>query len=80
MARIEGVEAGKAGLITRIAYWMTKRKIGRVVLPIKITAHHPRLLRALGGMEMGQEAARTVEAPLKILASIKVASLVGCPF
>jgi hypothetical protein len=80
MARIEGLEVSQTGLFARIAYWMTKRKLGKVILPIKITAHHPRLLRAMGGMEMGQEAARTVDANLKILASIKVASLVGCPF
>ena len=80
MARIEGLEASQAGLFGRIAYWMTKRKIGKVIGPIKITAHHPRLLRAMGSMEMGQAAACTVPEPFKILASIKVASLVGCPF
>jgi hypothetical protein len=80
MARIAGVEPGAAGLVARLAYWLTKRKVGRVVLPVKITAHHPRLLRAMGAMEMGQEAARSVAAPLKMLAQVKVAMLVGCPF
>jgi hypothetical protein len=80
MARVEGVDARGAGLITRLAYWMTRRKVGRVVLPVQITAHHPRLLRAMGAMEMGQDAARSVEAALKMLAQLKVAMLVGCPF
>ena len=80
MARIEGVEASRAGLFTRLAYWMTRRKLGRVIEPIKIHAHHPRLLRAVGAMEMGQEAARSVDPVLKILAEIKVATLIGCPF
>jgi hypothetical protein len=52
----------------------------RLVEPVKITAHHPRLLKATGQMEMGQAAANSVPAPLKVLASMKVSSLVGCPF
>jgi hypothetical protein len=59
---------------------MARRKIGRVVLPIKIAAHHPRLLRSLGEMEAGQMAATSVDATLKSLASVKVAMLIGCPF
>ena len=80
MARIAGVEARGAGLFVRFVYWMVKRKIGRVVEPLKVTAHHPRLLRAVGQMEMGQEAAKTVDAALKALVSLKTAMLVGCPF
>lgn len=60
--------------------WFTKRKVGKVIEPIKITAHHPRLLRAVGSMGMGQEAARSVPAALKALVQVKVAMMVGCPF
>jgi hypothetical protein len=80
MARIRGVEADQAGLVTRFLYWMTRRKVGRVIQPFKITAHQPRLLFAVGGMEMGQQALRTFDAKLKALAEIKSATLVGCPF
>jgi len=80
MARIRGVEANEAGLFTRFLYWMTKRKVGRVIVPFKITAHQPRLLRAVGEMEMGQQALHSVEPKLKALAGIKTATLVGCPF
>jgi len=80
MARIRGVEANEAGLFTRFVYWMTRRKAGRVILPFKVTAHQPRLLAAVGGMEMAQQGFETVDAKLKALASIKTATLVGCPF
>lgn len=80
MARLKAVEAHEAGWVTRLIYWATRRKVGRVVLPIKITAHHPRLLRAVGHMEMGQEAARSVDAGLKQLAQVKAAMTIGCPF
>ena len=78
MARIEG--PSKPGVFARVAYYMTKRKVGRVIEPIQVHAHHPRLLRALASMEMGQEAASTVDEGLKSLASIRVAMRIGCPF
>jgi hypothetical protein len=31
-------------------------------------------------MEMGQDAARTVSAALKALASLRAATLIGCPY
>jgi 4-carboxymuconolactone decarboxylase len=86
MPRLAGVESQDAGLFTRLIYWFVRRGIGaltgqaRLVEPIKITAHHPRLLRAYGEMERGQAAAQSVPANLKTLASIKTAMLVGCPF
>lgn len=86
MARIPGIEPHQAGLFTRLVFWLTRRKIGklsghqRLIEPVQITAHHPRLLRAYGQMEMGQEAATSVPAHLKALADIKTATLIGCPF
>lgn len=80
MPRILGVEANQAGLFTRFLYWMTRRKVGRVILPFKVTAHQPRLLTAVGQMEMGQAAVRAVDAKIKALAEIRAATLVGCPF
>ncbi len=80
MPRIPGVESSQANLLTRFVYWMTKRKVGRVVLPVKIMGHHPRLLMGMGQMEQAQLAARSVPLTLKELAQIKTAMLIGCPF
>ena len=86
MARMNGLEPHQAGWSTRFVYWLARRSIGkitgtsRLVRPVKIAAHHSRLFKAYGQMEMGQAAASSVPAPLKTLAGIKVATLVGCPF
>lgn len=86
MARMPGVEPHEAGLMTRVVYWIVRRKMKsltgkpELIEPIKITAHHPRLLKAMGQMEMGQEAATSVPIALKDLASIKAATMIGCPF
>ena len=80
MARIRGLEAGETNPLTRFLYWMTQRKLGRVIEAVKITAHQPRLVLASGQMEMGQQAVHSVEPKLKALAEIKAALMIGCPF
>jgi hypothetical protein len=80
------VEPHQAGWFTRLIYCLVRRKLGkltgdrRLIEPIKITAHHTRLLWAHGQMELGLEAATSVPAALKTLAGIKAAALIGCPF
>jgi 4-carboxymuconolactone decarboxylase len=86
VAHINGVEPGDANWLTRLVYWFVRRKFSkltgkdRLIEPVKVAAHHPRLLRAMGQMESGLEAARSVPTELKLLASLKAATLIGCPF
>ncbi len=80
MARIQGVDGKQAGLFVRLAYWFCKRKVGRVIEPIRVHAHVPRLLRGLAAMEMAQEAVRSVDPLVKAIAQIRVATRIGCPF
>ena len=84
MARIEGADPGKQrffqGMFTRVIYALTKRKVGRVVMPAKIAAHHSKLLWGYGQMEQSQLGSRLVEATLKNLGELRVATVVGCPF
>jgi hypothetical protein len=84
MARIEGADPGRQGLFqgmfTRLIYSMTKRKVGRVVMPVRIAAHHSKLLWGYGQMEQSLAGSRHVEEGLKNLAQLRVATLVGCPF
>jgi len=86
MAHMKGVEPEKAGWFTRLVYWFVRRKFGKLtgknqlIEPVKIAAHHPRLFRAIGQMEGGLEAARSLPAGLKYLVSLQAASLIGCPF
>lgn len=84
MARISGAESGQQGLasgmLTRIVYALTKRKIGRVVKPVQLIAHHTRLLWGYAQMEQSMAASHLVDAALKDLAQLRAATLVGCPF
>jgi hypothetical protein len=86
MARINGLEPNQVGGLTRLIYWVTRRSLRKVTgqdrlpEPVKIVAHHPALLRAVGRMEMAQGAAHTVDHKLKVLAGLRASTLTGCPF
>jgi len=80
MARIEAVPAQRAGLGVRLAYWFTRRQLGRVPEPLAVAAHHPWIFRATSAFEFALQRSRHVDARLKALAALKAAALVGCPF
>ena len=84
MARISGADPRKkgllSGLLVRFFYWLTKRKLGKVVMPVQITSHHPRILWGYGQMEFAFLGSRLVETSLKNLAQLRAATLIGCPF
>ena len=84
MARIPGADPKQqgflSGLFTRIVYAVTKRKLGRVIVPAQITAHHTRILWGYGQMEQSLASSHQVDSKLKHLAEVRVATLVGCPF
>ena len=80
MPRIAGIEPSQANLFTRLVYWMTKRQIGRVIEPLKVTARQGWLLWGSGQMEVAQLKMHSVDQALKALAEVKAATLIGCPF
>ena len=84
MARIRGADPSEQGLLsglfTRIIYSLVKRKLGRVVMPVQIVAHHSRILWGYVQMEQSFVSSDLADAGLKDLAQLRVATLVGCPF
>lgn len=80
MARIEGVSNRSASLFARVVFFMTKRRLGRVITPVRLMAHHPRLLRGYVHMELAQQAGKSVSPSLKALVDVQAARLIGCPF
>ncbi|HEX4785632.1 MAG TPA: hypothetical protein VH350_14920 [Candidatus Sulfotelmatobacter sp.] len=49
MARIHGARSNQGGPIRRLfvglVYFLTRRRLGRVIMPVQVTAHHPKTLR-----------------------------------
>lgn len=84
MARIAGAPANQGGPLRRlfvgIFYSITRRRLGRVIMPVQVNAHHTKILWGYGQMEQSQMGSKLVEHKLKGLAELRVATLVGCPF
>jgi hypothetical protein len=84
MARIPGAHRNQGGLIRRIfvgiVYSLTQRRLGHIIMPIQVTAHHPKILWGYAQMEQSQAGSKVVDHKLKGLAELRVATLIGCPF
>ena len=84
MARISGAPSNRGGLLRRLfvglVYSLTRRRLGHVIMPVQVTAHHAKLFWGYLQMEQSQMSSKLVDAKLKGLAELRVATLVGCPF
>ncbi len=86
MARIQTIESehapGWLRLIYRIAANEVKKLTGKAAIgdTLKLTAHRPRLLFGTLMMESGQLASTALSSKLKALASLRVSTIVGCPY
>ena len=84
MARILGAPRHQGGLFRRMlvgmVYFLTRRRLGRVIMPIQVTAHHPKIFWGYIQMEQSQASSKLIDTRLKGLAELRVATLIGCPF
>jgi hypothetical protein len=84
MARIHGAPSNLGGPLRRlfvsVVYFLTRRRLGRVIMPVQVTAHHGKVFWGYLQMEQSQMSSNLVDPKLKALAELRVATLVGCPF
>lgn len=79
MARIEPVPLRKAGLMVRMARWITGRRLGKPSDASAMLAHHKGVLFATLTYMGALDRWRRVPLRLKRLAHLRVAMRVGCP-
>lgn len=84
MARIPGAPSNQGGPFRRmfvgLVYFLTKRRLGHVIMPLQVTAHHSTILWGYAQMEQSQSSSKVIDHKLKGLAELRVATLIGCPF
>ena len=68
------------GLLSKLIYWVTRKRFGKVLLPVKIHGHSPGRLLGFSLMTTIDTRPKEVEPLLILLGQSRVASLVGCPF
>lgn len=76
--RISPIE--RPGLVLRACYAVGRRLFGRVPTPEKLIAHRPALLFGLGGLWTAIEYGGRVDAALRALLQLQVATLYRVPF
>lgn len=79
MARISGLPEDSSPF-TRLAYALTRRRLGRMVETVAISAHHPRLLLGAAAFEQALGGAHRLDDRVEALAILQTASRIGCPF
>ena len=80
MSRATAVQDNEAGWGTRTIFWMLKRHLKRVSTGMRVRALDPKFLRISVKLDIYNASKGLVPMPLKELAQLKVAMMVGCPF
>jgi AhpD family alkylhydroperoxidase len=80
MTRIAPLPARDAGWFTRFTYWYAGRLYGRLPGALGVLARNAGILRAVAGYEFWSARASKVDKKLKLLAEVRVATLVGCRY
>ncbi len=90
MARIAGVSADQASLMTRVVYRFMRRGMGKLtgsapargsgIEPIEVWAHHPRMLSGMGKFQQAVRKANGVDERIKNLMELKGAQMIGCEY
>jgi alkylhydroperoxidase family enzyme len=76
--RIEGVPDGTRNLLARVSFSESRRRYGAVMEPMRVFAHHPKVMVGYAALEMASERSRLVPARLKHLAELRAGMISGC--
>ena len=88
MARLKGVSDRDAGVGAKIAFFFTKRKLAQMagletagmLEPLRMYAHIPRLLNAIGKLEQAESKLDILSPRHRALAELKAATTVRCEY
>lgn len=68
------------GLFARLVFWIARRQLGKVPTSLTVVAHNKQIFKGHVNMERAQLGAKHLDRNLKDLVSLRVATLIGCPF
>jgi alkylhydroperoxidase family enzyme len=78
--RIEGIDPVNAPDDLKPVFQRSLDLFGRVITPNLVMAHRPEILLAAAKLGQAIGASKVVEARLKLMASLRAAQKIGCPF
>jgi len=77
-ARIPGVPENTRNAVVRFGYRESRRRYGKVMDPLRIYAHNPRVMLGYAALETASERSTMVDERLKHLAQTRAAMVCGC--
>jgi hypothetical protein len=78
--RLMGVDANNPPPSVRPIFDRSRERYGRVISPSLLMAYRPEILVAASGLGAAIDGSGEVEPRFKIIASVRAAQIVGCPF
>jgi hypothetical protein len=78
--RIEAVEEYQLSWMLKPLTWAMKRRLGKVVTPLKVWAHRPGITIAMSIFMQSIESSKVTPEPLKRMVCLRAAQMIGCVF
>jgi AhpD family alkylhydroperoxidase len=76
--RISGISDDTRNLLARASFRASRRRYGAVMEPMRVFAHHPKVMVGYAAIELASERSRLVSARLKHLAELRAGMICGC--
>jgi hypothetical protein len=78
--RVKGIDPDNPPQLIKPIFDRSRKHYGRVISPNLVMGHRPEILMAVFGLGRAIEGSEAVEPHLKIMASLRAAQMIGCPF
>jgi hypothetical protein len=78
--RLKGIDPDNPPQSVKAIFDRSREHYGRVISPNLLMAYRPEILLAASGLGRAIDSSNEVEPRLKIIASVRAAQMVGCPF
>jgi hypothetical protein len=78
--RVKGIDPDNPPESVNQIFDRSRERYGRVISPNLVMAHRPEILLAASSLGAAIDGSNAVEPYLKLLASLRAAQMIGCPF
>ena len=78
--RVKGIDPDSPPEAVKQIFDRSREHYGRVISPNLVMGHCPEILLAASGLGRAIDSSNAIEPGLKIMASVRAAQMIGCPF
>jgi hypothetical protein len=78
--RIRGLEENEASILVKPLYAAVRKVLGKVIEPVKVQARRPGIAWFSNLLSVAVERSGKVEMRIHVLAQLRAAQIIECPF